>query len=460
MASVFSVCSPRGERDFFPGNGKIAAMNEPATEGKRLPDEAVAMAAEHLFRHESAKLIAALTRIFGVQHLSLVEDVLQDALARALRIWPSAGIPENPPAWLMQVAKNLAMDVVRREKSFRDKESAIIATIDAGPFGSPEGDVRFEEELADDRLRLLFVCCHPVLPQDAQVALALKTLCGFSTIEIARAFLTNEPAIAKRLTRAKQKLRDSGVPFEIPSGAELEPRFEAVLQTIYLLFNEGYKASSGEALVREELCQEAIRLLSLLVEHRAGDRPNAHALLALMLFNAARFKARTDAEGNVLTLGQQDRSAWDQRMIRRGMIHLGCSARGAELTEYHLQAGIAAAHCAAPDGASTDWSQILRLYDQLSQIDHSPIVALNRSVAVAHVHGAAAGLAALDAIKDRERLQGYHLFHAVRGEFHARLEQFTPATECFRSALALAETTSERSFLRKRLAESETAGTR
>ncbi len=409
---------------------------------------------ERLFREEAGRLVATLTRHFGVDHLQLAEDVVQEALARALRVWPFYGVPKNPAAWLTQTAKNLALDAIRREKTFRGKEDAIIATIEQATAGSATGEVRFDEnEIRDDRLRLLFVCCHPHLAQEAQVALALKTLGGFSTVEIAKAFLTTEASIAKRLTRAKQRLRDDGIPFEIPSGAELSARLEAVLQTVYLLFNEGYKASGGERLVREELCFEAIRLLTFLVGHPAGDAPQVHALLALLLFNAARLAARTDAEGHLLRLEEQDRAQWSGELIGRGMAHLSRSAAGEVLSEYHLQAGIAACHCAARDYASTDWPQILALYDRLAEFDASPVVALNRAIAVAHVRGPAAGLAAVEAIRDRGKLESYHLLHAVLGDLEARLGRSATATDHFRRALELADTKSEQAFLGKRLRE-------
>ena len=418
------------------------------------PEVEVSRLTERLFREEAGRLVATLTRHFGVEHLQLAEDVVQEALARALRLWPFYGVPKNPAAWLTQTAKNLALDVIRREKTFAGKEAAIVASIEQAT-----GDVTFEEdEIRDDRLRLLFVCCHPHLAQEAQVALALKTLGGFDPVEIAKAFLTTEAAIAKRLTRAKQRLRDDGIAFEIPCGAELSARLEAVLQTLYLLFNEGYKASGGERLVREELCAEAIRLMTFLVGHPAGDVPRVHALLALMLFNAARLETRSDAEGNLLRLDEQDRARWNAESIGRGMQHLSRSAVGEALSEYHLQAGIAACHCAARDYASTDWLQILALYDRLVEIDGSPVVALNRAIAVAEVRGPAAGIAAVNAIRDREKLESYHLLYAVLGEFESRLGRPRAAAGFFRSALTLADTKSERAFLEKRLRACEAAG--
>jgi RNA polymerase sigma-70 factor (ECF subfamily) len=419
-----------------------------------LAADQIAAATEHLFRHEAGRLVATLTRIFGVQHLNLAEDVVQEALVKALQTWPYYGIPKNPSAWLTQVAKNLALDVVRREKLFRDKEAAVVVQFETQSSEAGASDsTLLEGEIRDDRLRLLFVCCHPEIPQDSQVALALKTLCGFSTGEIATAFLTNEQTVAKRLTRAKQRIREAGIRFEIPAGEELSERLRAVLQTLYLLFNEGYKASFGEKLIREDLCHEAIRLSALLVEHPAGNRPVTHALLALMCLNAARFDARVDAEGNILRLQEQDRSRWNFELIGRGLQHLNASAAGDEISEYHLQAGIAASHCTAPDYASTNWEQILALYDQLALRDRSPVVALNRAVAVANVHGPAAGIAAVEGMEDRDRLESYYLLHAVLGEFHARLQQSEKAAAMFEKALRLAGTTSELALLQRRIVE-------
>ena len=407
---------------------------------------------EHLFRHESGKMVATLTRIFGLDHLTLAEDVVQEALAKALKTWPYHGVPENPAAWIMRTSRNLALDVVRREKVFRDKVPEVVSLLEGGGTSSPS-TAALDGELADDRLRLMFVCCHPLVPEEAQVALALKTLCGFSVGEIARAFLTTDAAIAKRLTRAKQKLAESGVRFEIPEGEELGRRLEVVLHCLYLLFNEGYKASSGEKLIREDLCLEAIRLTELLVAHPAGNQPRTHALLALMLLNTARLSTRLDGDGNLLRLKEQDRSRWDAPMMARGFFHLAASGSGEDLTEYHLQAGIAACHCAAKDYESTDWTQILALYDRWVQRSDSPVVALNRAIVIATVHGPKAGLEAVGRIQDLEALHSYHLLHAVLGEFESRLDRLGPASAHFKKSLELAELPSEKAFLRKRMEE-------
>lgn len=405
---------------------------------------------EHLFRRESGKMVATLTRIFGLEHLGLAEDVVQEALARALRTWPYHGLPDNPAAWIMRASRNLALDVVRRGKVFRTKEAEIVRLMERDSL-SPEAPIFSDSEIADDRLRMMFVCCHPAIPADAQVALALKTLCGFSVAEISRAFLTTDAAMAKKLTRAKANIREAQIPFEIPAGQELTVRFNGVLQSVYLLFNEGYKASSGDKLVRAELCEEAIRLTTLLVQHPAGDRPKTHALLALMLLSAARIATRQDDDGNLLRLEEQDRTQWDQEMIARGMFHLASSAAGEEMSEYHLEAGIAACHSTAKDYQSTDWRRILALYDRLLRFDRSPVVALNRAIVVANIHGAKAGLEAVAAIRTRDKLDAYYLLYAVLGELELRLNNRATAAEQFTRALRLADTKSERTFLSKRL---------
>jgi RNA polymerase sigma factor (sigma-70 family) len=411
---------------------------------------------DHLFRHEAGKLVSVLTGIFGINRLQLAEDVVQESLIRALRTWPYTGVPKNPAAWLTQTAKNLALDVIRRERLFHDKEPQIIAYLEQWPSESAAGESpMFENEIRDGRLRLMFTCCHPALSPEDEAALALKILCGFSPAEIGKAFLTTEAAIAKRLTRAKQKIREERIPFAIPARDELSRRLDGVLQTLYLLFNEGYKASSGDHLIREELCREAIRLASLLAEHPAGNQPRTHALIALMLLNAARLPARTDPEGNILRLREQDRSTWNQVMIARGMQHLSMSAAGDELTPYHLQAGIAACHCAASDYPSTDWRKILSLYDQLLQLDNSPVFALNRAVAVANVRGPQAGIEAVEKIRNGNQLKSYYLLYAVLGEFEEQLNHFPAAVDNFRKALDLTELASERSFLSQRLQETQ-----
>ena len=411
--------------------------------------------ADHFFRHEGAKVVATLTAHLGTHRLQLAEDMVQEALLRALQTWSYHGVPDNPAAWLTQVAKNLALNALKREQSWNDKEEGIAAEHERW-LSSPKGEEP-HETFADDTLRMMFVCFHPQLATEAQTALALRTLCGFSPSEIAAAFLTSEAAIAKRLVRARQRIRELALPFAVPEPAELPERLSGVLHTLYLLFNEGYKASSGDRLVREDLCHEAIRLVTLLTEQPATQESRAFALLALMLLNAARLASRTDDAGNLLRLHEQDRSAWDQSMIQRGILCLHRASVGASLSVYHLEASIAATHCMAADAAATNWPRILHLYGQLLDITGSPLTAMNRAVAVARVHGAQAGLDALESIKNRSSLEGYHLFHAIRGTFAAELGQMADALVHFRRAEKLATLPAERDFIAHRIEECRVA---
>jgi len=391
---------------------------------------------------------------FGVHRLQLAEDAVQEALVRALQTWPYRGVPENPAAWLTQTAKNIALDYLRREQRWQEKEGGIAQEHDrwlAVPAPAESHDGTF----ADDTLRMMFVCFHPQLSIEAQTALALRTLCGLSPAEIAAAFLTSEAAISKRLVRARQRIRELALPFALPKPAELPARLDGVLGTLYLLFNEGYKASSGDRLVREELCHEAIRLALLLTAHPGTAVPETHALLALMLLNAARLPARTDDAGNILRLHEQNRAAWNQAMIARGIQALGLAAAGDTLSPYHLEAAIAACHSTAPRDTATDWPRILSLYDRLFALTASPVAALNRAVAIARVHGPQSGLDALAEIATRSPLESYHLFHTVRGTLTAELGHFPEATVHFRKAEALAALPSEREFISRRIRECE-----
>lgn len=407
---------------------------------------------DHLFRRESGRLVSILTRYFGVAYLHLAEDVVQDALVKAMQTWPYTGVPQNPSAWLLQTAKNRAIDRTRRDSLWFAKQPELVPLVeDVLHSALNVSPPRFEDEICDSQLRMIFVCCHPGLPAEAQVALTLKTLCGFGEKEIAAAFLATEPAVTKRLVRARQWLREQDVAMELPPAAELAPRLDSVWQVLYLLFNEGYKASHGDSLLRANLCAEAIRLAELLLMHPLGDRPATHALLALMHLNAARLSARTDGEGGLLVMEQQDRALWDQAAIQRGMMYLAASGAGPSVTRYHLEAGIAACHCLANSFASTDWRQIVALYDQLLILDDSPVVALNRAVALAQIDGPCDGLAAIEAIKNRKALEKYHLYHAVAGQLWFEAKNSDKAKVCFRRALDLATLPVERRLLEKRL---------
>lgn len=414
------------------------------------PEQEVGALVEHLFRHEAGKIIAVLTRIFGTEHLTLAEDVVQEALSRALQTWPYRGVPENPGAWLMRASRNLALDVVRRDTVFRNKEPAIALMM--GESGSPEASVVLDEDgIKDDRLRMMFVCSHPLIAPDDQAALALRVLCGFNVEEIASAFLTTEAAVAKRLTRAKQRIKLDRVPFELPPADELGSRLDGVLRMLYLLFNEGYKASSGGTLVREDITREAIRLTTLLVDYPAANQPRTHALLALMYLTSARFPARVSAQGELVRLQDQDRALWDGSLIAQGMYHLAHSAAGEAASAYHLQAGIAACHSLASDYESTDWKRILALYDEWIAVEPTPLVAMNRAVAVAQVLGPEAGLQALEAIQHSGGLEGYYLLHAVMGELQLQRKCHQQALSHFKDALRLAALKSEKAFLERKV---------
>jgi RNA polymerase sigma-70 factor (ECF subfamily) len=427
---------PRG-----PGQATVP----PATDLTRIVD--------HLFRREAGRLVAILAGRLGVAHLQLAEDVVQDALLRAMQVWPFTGVPENPSAWLLQTARNRAFDTLRRDRVLVKKAATLAPLIEEcarAALAAPPP--QFEEEIADRQLRLIFLCCAPTLPAEAQIALVLKTLGGFGEREIAAAFLASESAIAKKLVRARKTLRDARVALELPSAPQLAPRVGTVLHALYLLFNEGYKASHGDSLLRADLCAEAIRLGELLAAHPLGDRPETHALLALQHLHAARLPARLADDGSLLVLGAQDRARWDPAQIRRGLAHLAQSAAGQAITRWHLEAGIAAAHALAPDFAHTDWAHILELYDALLALDPSPVVALNRAVALGRMHGAAAALAALEKIPHRRALDAYHLYHAVRGALLVEANQPAAAAGAWRRALALATVPAERDLLGVRLA--------
>jgi RNA polymerase sigma-70 factor (ECF subfamily) len=401
---------------------------------------------DHLFRHQAGQVVATLTRLLGPRHLGLAEDVVQEALLKALRHWAYCGVPENPAAWLMAVARNHALDLLRRDARLRDRQAALVR--EYGGVSLLEADTG--DDLRDDLLRMMFICCHPAIPREAQVALTLKTLGGFGVPEIARAFLTKEATIAQRLVRAKRAIRQQNLPYAMPEARDLPARLDAVLDALYLLFNEGYGATHGETLVRDDLCAEAIRLTTILAAHPAGDVPKVHALLALMLLHAARLPGRTDDAGDFLTLEAQDRTRWDRALIATGMRELLRAACGNELTAYHLQASIAACHATARTYAETDWPRILAAYDDLMARAPSPVVALNRAVAMAMVRGPEAGLAELETIRAMPGMAAYSLFHATRATFRAHTGDNDGARTAFTDALARAWTEPERRFLRRK----------
>jgi RNA polymerase sigma factor (sigma-70 family) len=406
---------------------------------------------DHLFRREAGRMVAALTRAFGPENLDLAEDVVQEALIQALRTWPFRGVPDNPSGWLVQVAKNRALDLLRRNANLASKEEAIRGWVESlSPTSEPD-----PEDGLDDQLRMIFICCQPAVPKEARVALTLKTVGGFGVPEIARAFLAKEATIAQRLVRAKHKIREIRPAFAVPPPAELPEALDAVLEVLYALFNEGHTAGRGEELVRRDVCLEAIRLARLVAEHPALDTPKAHALAALLLLQGARLDTRVDADGNLLLLEDQDRSRWDRGMLAAGFTHLERSSEGDELSVYHLEAGIAACHATAATWEATDWPHILRLYDALLERKPSPVVALNRAVALALVEGPRAGLAALEPLREDAALTGYLPLRATLGELLTRAGDTEEAVVAFREALELESPEPVRRSLEKRLRQLE-----
>lgn len=414
-----------------------------------MPDnEQVQHLVDHLFRYKAGQMVATLTRIFGVENLELAEDVVQETLIKALRQWPYRGVPDNPGAWLMQVAKHQALDVIRREINFRNKAALLV---EPEQSSSRDEALSLDDPLGDDQLTMMFICCHPALSQESQVALTLKAVGGFGVPEIARAFLTTEATIAQRLVRAKRQIREGGIAFELPPSQELPERLNPVLSVLYLLFNEGYSAQQGEDLIRQELCAEALRLGQLLAAHPVGEVAQLHALLALMFLQASRLPTRVDAQGNLLLLAEQDRSQWDRELIQRGLSHLERAMQGNELSAYHLEAGIAACHASASSYDTTDWNSILFYYDELMALVPSPIIALNRAVAVAMVRGPQAGIAELEQMTGLAQLKSYYLLPATFGELYERSGQANPALAYYREALALTANEAERRFLTRKL---------
>jgi RNA polymerase sigma-70 factor (ECF subfamily) len=391
-------------------------------------------------------------RLVGDFHVA--EEAVQEAFAVALERWPRDGEPRHPRAWLVATARHKAIDALRRAGRFREIQGELLREAEAEAGAGVELPEPGDDAIPDERLRLVFTCCHPALAREAQVALALRTLCGISTDEIARAFLVAPPAMAQRLVRAKRKIRDAGIPYEVPPPERLPERLEAVMVVIYLVFNEGYAATAGPALVRADLCREAIRLGRILAELLPGE-PEPRGLLALMLLPAARRRARTSAAGELVLLDEQDRSLWDRAAIEEGLALAATALRAPEPGAYALQAAIAAEHARAARASDTDWRRIAELYAALLRARPSPVVELNRAVAVALADGPAAGLALVDELAARGELAGYHLLPATRADLLRRLGRRAEAAACYRLALDQVGTGPERRFLERRLAEME-----
>jgi RNA polymerase sigma factor (sigma-70 family) len=407
---------------------------------------------EHLFRRESGRLIAALTRVFGVHNLALAEDVVQDALCRALEVWKLRGMPDNPSAWLMTTAKNRAVDILRRERRARAFAPELERLLESEWTFTPTIDEAFgPHAIRDDELRMMFSCVNPRLAEEAQVPLILHILCGFSISEVANAFLSSEAAIEKRITRAKKVLAGSKRLFELSGSEDFQVRLSAVQRALYLLFNESYHGSCAEKVVRVELCREAMRLASLLTDHSLAATPSTRALLALMCLHAARLATRVDESGSLNLLADQDRSQWDTELISQGQKLLELSATGEELSEYHVEAAIAWCHVTAPSARDTNWGQIVLLYDTLMTIRPSPVIALNRAIAIAQREGPEQGLAALRAIPDSGRLDNYPFYPIALGEFELQCGRHAAAREHFTAALPLARNSMEQKFIEQRI---------
>ena len=408
---------------------------------------------DHLFRHESGRMVAILTRIFGFHNLALAEDVLQDTLHQALKDWSLGGIPDNPSGWLMVVAKRKAINIIKREKFYRSFATDMDALLKSEWTACYTMDQVFlEEEIKDSQLRMICTCCHPALPVEAQIALTLKTLCGFSIGEIGSALLTTEANINKRLYRAREKIRSEQIGFTVPFGSHLRQRLDAVLLVIYLLFNEGYSATSDNPAIRKDLCLEAMRLAMLLTEKKVTNSyPPVYALLALLCLHSARFDARVDDDNNLVILEEQDRRLWDKELITQGIQFLAQSASGDKATAYHLEAAIAAEHCLAVDLASTNWGRIQGYYAALAELKPSSVIKLNLAIVTGKKDGPQAAITLLHALEEHKALENYYLLYASLGEFYQEAGGSEEARRYFRRAQELARSPAVKELLEKKI---------
>ncbi len=408
---------------------------------------------DHLFRRESGRMVATLTRTFGIHNLALAEDVVQDAFCRAVDVWKFRGMPENPSAWLMTTAKNRALDLLRRERRALTFAPELARLIESEASLAPAIDSFFTPHtIKDDQLRMMFSCCHPRLREEAQVSLVLHILCGFSVGEIASAFLISPAATEKRITRSKKVLAGSKRLFEL-SDADFTTRLSIVHRALYLLFNEGYHGACANSAVRVELCAEAMRLAEMLLDHALTATPTSYALSALLHLSAGRLPGRVDISGDLISFFDQDRALWNQEILTRGRRLLELSATGSELSDYHVEASIAAVHASAGTAEETDWGAIVSLYDTLLQVRSTPVGALNRALAVAQYKGPECGLQELNGIVDRDRLSAYPFYFAALGELELQCGRRSLAHDHFTSALALARNPMERRFLDQRVGE-------
>jgi RNA polymerase sigma factor (sigma-70 family) len=412
-------------------------------------EETIKSTIDHLFRHESGKMVSVLSRLLGLQNLETVHDIVQDTLLQAMSTWSYNGIPDKPPAWLYRVAKNKAIDFLRREKKFREisPQYAYLLQSEYG-LASTVNNLFLENEIQDSQLRMMFACTHPAIAQESQVAITLKTLCGLSVHEIAKAFLTNEETINKRIYRAKEKIKVEKIELNVPQGDELPPRLDTVLKSLYLLFSEGYSSSHPDKVIREDLCEEAMRLTFLLANHKITNRPRTNALLSLMCFQASRLQARLDDKGNIILLKFQDRSKWHKQLIAKGVTYLEIAAENSEISPYHIEAAIASLHASADSFEHTDWKSIYDLYEALYQLHPAPIVALNKAIASAYAIGKQNALSQLLQIKG---LENYYLYHTSIGEIYFELHQKRKAKEFYEKALHLTNSRPEQQLLMNKI---------
>lgn len=397
-------------------------------------------------------MVSVLTKIFGPENIDLAEDLVQDSLLEAMEHWQYKGVPENPSAWLFRVARNKALNILTRERYKRQYSKEAAHLLQSEWTSEPENHIYSQLEIQDDQLRMIFTCCHPAISPDSQIALALKTLCGFSIPEIARTFLTTEENINKRLVRARQKIRDDRIPFEVPYGTDLDKRLQTVLETIFLLFTEGYSASKGNEIIRYDLCQEAIRLAQILETDKTIHlKGNIYALLALMFLNASRFRARLDKEGNLLRLEEQDHSLWDKNLQGKGIFYLEEATENEAAGIYLILAAISANYSIAPNYEATNWETILSLYDNLLQIDNSPVVLLNRAIVLSKIRGPQNALNELEWIKNSPSMKTYYLFYSTEAELLIELNQYEKAADSLEKASGLAPLRSQQELLGRRL---------
>lgn len=404
---------------------------------------------DHLFRHESGKMIAVLSRLLGLQNMDVAEDIVQDTLLRAMTTWSYKTVPDNPSAWLYRVAKNKAIDFLRRKKRFHEIGPEYGHLLESEyTLSSTVNNLFLENEIQDSQLRMIFACCHPSIAEDSQVALTLKTLCGLNVNEIAKAFLTTDETIAKRIYRAKEKIRSEKIELQVPQSNELSSRVDAVLKSLYLLFNEGYKSSNPDKLIREDLCEEAMRLCHLITQNMLTSFPRTKALLALMCFQASRLDARLDDKNNIILLKHQDRTKWNRSLMSKGFELMEESTEPFEVSTYHLEAAIASQHATARSFDQTDWKSIYHLYEMLYQLQPNPVVAMNKAIASAYAISKQNALRELQKIKG---LENHHLYYASIAEVYFDLENKTEAKKFFKKALELTSSTYEQQLLKGKI---------